>query len=79
MKCNPHPAIMDFFISMPGISFDCASIGEITTCIKGGVPANRIVFANPIKVCWMVCCLCIMSSQMRPSSLCAKLVFGVVL
>ena len=48
VKCNNEPAILDL-LAKHGLGFDCASKGEIQTILNLGVPANRIIFANPCK------------------------------
>ncbi|CAG2176184.1 unnamed protein product [Oppiella nova] len=48
IKGNPSPIVLEILAGM-GISFDCASRGEIETILKLGVSPNRIIFANPVK------------------------------
>lgn len=48
MKCNPDPVIVSLLASL-GCGFDCASKGEIEQALEAGVPAERIIYANPCK------------------------------
>ena len=48
VKCCNEPRIVEALVSL-GISFDCASKGEIDQVMKLGVPASKIIFANPAK------------------------------
>lgn len=48
MKCNPTPLIVSI-LSTLGVGFDCASKEEIAQALASGVPASRIIFANPAK------------------------------
>ncbi|KAJ8674588.1 hypothetical protein QAD02_005850 [Eretmocerus hayati] len=48
VKCNPHPTVIKSLAAL-GASFDCASKAEIMQVMSYGVPASRIIFANPIK------------------------------
>lgn len=48
VKCNPDNVILELLQSY-GFGFDCASQGEIAKVIANKVPADDIIFANPIK------------------------------
>jgi len=48
-KCNPHPAIVRTLAAL-GTGFDCASTAEMAQVLALGVPASKIIFANPCKV-----------------------------
>ncbi|XP_023247308.1 ornithine decarboxylase 2-like [Copidosoma floridanum] len=48
VKCNPNPTVIKTLAAL-GASFDCASKQEIVQVMAYGVPADRIIFANPIK------------------------------
>ncbi|OXU24285.1 hypothetical protein TSAR_000480, partial [Trichomalopsis sarcophagae] len=48
VKCNPNPTVIKTLAAL-GASFDCASKQEIVTVMAYGVPADRIIFANPVK------------------------------
>lgn len=48
MKCNNDPTILKLLTGL-GIGFDCASKTEIQTMLNLGVPASKIVYANPCK------------------------------
>lgn len=48
MKCNPHPAMVDMLAEL-GTGMDCASRAEIAQALAAGVPAERIIYANPCK------------------------------
>lgn len=49
MKCNPDPTVIKTLASL-NAGFDCASEQEIKDVLVHGVPASRIVFANPTKL-----------------------------
>jgi len=49
IKCNPNPVMLRQLADM-NVSFDCASMGEIRTVMSLGVAADRIIFANPVKL-----------------------------
>eukprot|EP00276_Gloeochaete_wittrockiana_P007515 CAMPEP_0184644808 /NCGR_PEP_ID=MMETSP0308-20130426/1444_1 /TAXON_ID=38269 /ORGANISM="Gloeochaete witrockiana, Strain SAG 46.84" /LENGTH=759 /DNA_ID=CAMNT_0027073517 /DNA_START=311 /DNA_END=2590 /DNA_ORIENTATION=- len=49
VKSNPNPAILATLNSI-GCGFDCASKAEISQILDIGVPANRILYANPCKM-----------------------------
>ncbi|EOD35226.1 hypothetical protein EMIHUDRAFT_363027 [Emiliania huxleyi CCMP1516] len=48
VKCNGDPALL-LTLASEGACFDCASAAEIRQVRSLGVPASRIVYANPIK------------------------------
>ena len=48
VKCNSDPALL-LTLAHAGTSFDCASRAEISQVLELGVPASRILYANPIK------------------------------
>lgn len=48
VKCNNLPQILGFLASL-GTSFDCASKQEIEQVLAMGVPADKIIYANPCK------------------------------
>ncbi|XP_058090864.1 ornithine decarboxylase 1B, chloroplastic-like [Magnolia sinica] len=48
VKCNPEPALLSTLAAL-GAGFDCASRAEIEAVLNIGVPADRIVYANPCK------------------------------
>lgn len=48
MKANPHPEIVKTFADI-GSSFDVASKAEIEELLQIGVPADKMIFANPVK------------------------------
>jgi len=48
VKCCNEQRIVESLVSL-GLSFDCASKNEIDQVMKLGVPANKIIFANPAK------------------------------
>ena len=47
-KCNGDAALL-LTLAAEGVGFDCASASEIKEVLALGVPASRIVYANPIK------------------------------
>lgn len=49
VKCNPNPVLLKTLFAL-GASFDCASSDEMDRVMAIGVPANRIIFANPCKM-----------------------------
>lgn len=48
VKCNNDPLLLRVLADL-GTGFDCASKGEIDQVLSLGVPAERIIFANPCK------------------------------
>lgn len=48
VKCNGDPALL-LTLADAGVGFDCASQAEVEAVLALGVPASRIVYANPIK------------------------------
>ncbi|KAJ8307243.1 hypothetical protein KUTeg_015327 [Tegillarca granosa] len=48
MKANDDLRVIKLIADL-GLSFDCASKGEILKILSYGVPASRIVYANPVK------------------------------
>lgn len=48
IKCNSEPSILRTF-SILGMSFDCASRGEIDQILRMGVEPSRIIFASAVK------------------------------
>ncbi|EDV19169.1 uncharacterized protein TRIADDRAFT_62377 [Trichoplax adhaerens] len=48
MKCNNDPVLLRTLINL-GVSFDCASLGEIQSILNAGVNPDRIIYANTIK------------------------------
>lgn len=48
VKCCNEQRIVESLVSL-GLSFDCASKAEIEQVMKLGVPASKIIFANPAK------------------------------
>ncbi|XP_076635329.1 ornithine decarboxylase 2-like isoform X2 [Colletes latitarsis] len=49
VKCNSDPTVIKILAAM-NANFDCASEQEIKLVMKHGVPAERIIFANPTKL-----------------------------
>ncbi|XP_069051667.1 ornithine decarboxylase isoform X2 [Lepisosteus oculatus] len=48
VKCNSSPGVL-WTLAQLGAGFDCASQGEMQLVMALGVPAHRIVFAQPCK------------------------------
>merc|ERR1712096_253784 len=48
VKSNNNPMVLKTLIDC-GTNFDCASLEEIKTMLEMGVPAKKIIFANPVK------------------------------
>ncbi|XP_072431217.1 antizyme inhibitor 2-like isoform X1 [Chiloscyllium punctatum] len=48
VKCNNSKPVAQILAQM-GLGFDCASKNEIATILDIGVPAERIIYANPCK------------------------------
>lgn len=48
VKCNPNPEILKT-LAKCGANFDCASPNEIKSVMNLGVPASKILYANPCK------------------------------
>ncbi|MDF7674161.1 type III PLP-dependent enzyme [Acetobacteraceae bacterium ESL0709] len=48
MKANPAPAIIRRLYEL-GSFFDVASLGEIRSCLKNGIPVERLSFGNTVK------------------------------
>ena len=48
VKCNPNPALLGALAAL-GAGFDCASPAEMDAVLALGVPADRIIYANPCK------------------------------
>lgn len=48
VKCNPNPEILKT-LAKCGACFDCASPSEIKSVINLGIPASKILYANPCK------------------------------
>lgn len=48
VKCNGDPALL-LTLANAGLGFDCASKAEIEAITRLGVPASRVLYANPIK------------------------------
>lgn len=48
IKCNPNPEIIKTLANC-GAYFDCASPAEIKTIVDAGIPASKILYANPCK------------------------------
>lgn len=48
VKANPHPDVLNCLKQL-GINFEIASLGELHTLQKLGVPGRDIIFSNPIK------------------------------
>lgn len=48
VKCNPDPVVVKT-LSICGTGLDCASETELKLGLASGVPADKIIFANPIK------------------------------
>lgn len=48
VKCNPDTLMLST-LALHGVNFDCASRAEIQAVLDLGVPASRIVYANPCK------------------------------
>lgn len=48
IKCNPDEKVVKLLADL-GTGFDCASKGEIAQVLAAGVPASRIIYANPCK------------------------------
>ncbi|XP_069051862.1 antizyme inhibitor 2-like isoform X1 [Lepisosteus oculatus] len=48
VKCNSSPGVL-WTLAQLGTGFDCASQGEMQLVLALGVPAHRIVFAQPCK------------------------------
>nr|XP_031847575.1 ornithine decarboxylase 2-like isoform X1 [Nomia melanderi] len=49
IKCNPNPVVIKTLASL-NTGFDCASQDEIREVMAQGIPASRIIFANPTKL-----------------------------
>lgn len=49
VKCNPDPGILRVLATL-GCNFDCASLAEIQLVQSLAVSADRIIFANPVKM-----------------------------
>ncbi|XP_012266300.2 ornithine decarboxylase 2-like isoform X1 [Athalia rosae] len=49
IKCNPDPTVIKVLATL-NASFDCASQGEIEQVLAAGVSADRIIFANTVKI-----------------------------
>eukprot|EP01028_Stygiella_incarcerata_P005308 TRINITY_DN2250_c0_g2_i3.p1 TRINITY_DN2250_c0_g2~~TRINITY_DN2250_c0_g2_i3.p1 ORF type:complete len:455 (-),score=111.38 TRINITY_DN2250_c0_g2_i3:183-1547(-) len=49
VKCNPSVELLRM-LADAGCGFDCASMGEMQLILSLGVPADRIIFANPCKM-----------------------------
>jgi len=49
VKCNPNPVLLKTLYAL-GAGFDCASSDEMDRVMAMGVPADRIIFANPCKM-----------------------------
>ncbi|XP_078050774.1 ornithine decarboxylase-like [Augochlora pura] len=49
IKCNPDPTVIKTLASL-NAGFDCASEQEIKDVMAQGIPASRIIFANPMKL-----------------------------
>jgi ornithine decarboxylase len=50
IKCNPNPVIIQI-LHMMGCHFDCASKNEISIVYELIKESNKILFANPCKMC----------------------------
>ena len=48
VKCNGDAALL-LTLANAGVGFDCASEAEISAVMRLGVPAARLLYANPIK------------------------------
>ncbi|CAG2165841.1 unnamed protein product, partial [Oppiella nova] len=48
VKSNPSPIVLEILAGL-GMSFDCASRGEIEAVLKLGVSPDRIIYAHPVK------------------------------
>ncbi|CAH1392688.1 unnamed protein product [Nezara viridula] len=48
VKCNDSKVVLRLLAAL-GTGFDCASKGEISRVMSLGVPAERIIYANPAK------------------------------
>lgn len=48
VKCNPNVPMLALLAAL-GAGFDCASETEIETVMSLGVPAERIIYAHPVK------------------------------
>ena len=48
VKCNDNPVYLQYLKDL-GLSFDCASGGELSSIIGIGVNPNNIVYSHPIK------------------------------
>lgn len=48
-QCNPEPGLLAMLDAL-GCGFDCASVQELEAAAALGVPQDRIIFANPMKV-----------------------------
>lgn len=48
LKVNPDPEVLKQLHSQ-GIGFDVASSGEVTLCKSLGIPADKLIFSNPVK------------------------------
>jgi ornithine decarboxylase len=49
MKCNPDPRVVELLCNLK-TGFDCASKTELEMALANGVPADKIIFANPCKL-----------------------------
>jgi len=48
IKCNPDAKIVHLLGSL-GAGMDCASMAEIKLALENGIPASKIIYANPVK------------------------------
>lgn len=48
VKCNPNPVMIQV-LDMLGCGFDCASKNEIVQVLSYNIPADNIIYANPVK------------------------------
>ena len=49
VKCNPHPAIVETYLSL-GASFDCASPAEIKIAVAAGAQPENLLYAHTCKI-----------------------------
>ena len=49
MKCNPDPDVLAC-VKAAGASFEIAGLEELESLLRIGVPAEEIIFSNPVKM-----------------------------
>ncbi len=48
VKCMPEPGLLRMLAAL-GTGFDCASAAELAAVLALGVPAERVIYAHPVK------------------------------